>query len=70
MKIYLRSNLPNLFKIRRDLRKLWRNTFGVFFYAPQCICRIHVFVQGGAFGVTLTLLPLRGSNPPNFNFGA
>ena len=35
--IYLRSNLPNLFKIRRDLRKLWRNTFWCVLYAPQCI---------------------------------
>ena len=29
--IYLRSNLPNLFQIRRDLRKLWQNTFWCFF---------------------------------------
>jgi len=36
MKNYLRSNLPNLFKIRRVLRKLWQNTFWCFFYAPQC----------------------------------
>ena len=35
-KIHLRCNLPNLFKIRRDLRKLWRNTFWCVFYAPQC----------------------------------
>ena len=35
--IYLRSNLPNLFKIRRVLRKVWRNTFWWVFYAPQCI---------------------------------
>ena len=34
--IHLRSNLPNLFKICRDLRKLWRNTFWCVFYAPQC----------------------------------
>ena len=30
-KIYLRSNLPNLFKIRRVLRKLWWNTFWCVF---------------------------------------
>ena len=36
-KIYLRSNLPNLFKIRRVVRKLWQNTFWCVFYAPQCI---------------------------------
>ena len=35
-KIYLRSNLPNLFKIRQVLWKLWRNTFWCVFYAPQC----------------------------------
>jgi len=35
--IYLRSNLPNLFKIRRVLRKLWWNTFWCVFYAQQCI---------------------------------
>jgi len=35
-KIYLRGNLPSLFKIRRDLRKLWRNTFWCVFNAPQC----------------------------------
>jgi len=29
--IYLRSNLPNLFKIRRVLRKLWQNTFWCVF---------------------------------------
>jgi len=29
-KIYLRSNLPNLIKIRQVLLKLWRNTFGCF----------------------------------------
>jgi len=45
-KIYLRSNLPNLFKIRRDLRKLWRNTFWCVFYAPKCMwichwCKLH-----------------------------
>ena len=30
-KIYLRSNLPNLFKIRRVLGKLWRDTFWCVF---------------------------------------
>ena len=36
-KIYLRSNLPNLFKIRWVLWKLWQNTFWCVFHAPQCI---------------------------------
>jgi len=40
-KIYLRSNLPNLFKIRRVLWKLWRNTFWCVFYAPQCRSHSH-----------------------------
>jgi len=33
-KIYLRSNLPNLFKICRVLRKLWRKTFWCVFLCP------------------------------------
>ena len=33
-KIYLRSILPNLFKIRRVLLKLWRNTFWCVFLCP------------------------------------
>jgi len=44
-KIYLRSNLPNLFKIRPVLRKLWRNTFWCVFYAPQCSRRFYLTAQ-------------------------
>ena len=36
---YLRSNLSNVFKIRRVLRKLWRNTFWCVFM-PHSVLRI------------------------------
>ena len=47
MQNLFRSNLPNLFKIRRVLRKLWQNTFWCVFYAPQCT-NCHLWLCHGA----------------------
>ena len=47
-RIYLRSNLPNLFKIRRDLRKLWRNTFWCVFLFPT----VYFELAGGVLSTT------------------
>ena len=41
-RIYLRSNLPNLFKIRRVLRKLWRNTFWCVFLCPTVYIYVYI----------------------------